>query len=130
MPPRDAPPGCSFPAMRLVTIALALCLLGAAVASAATKSVSATESNGLGFSKKKIKVAKGSVTLKMKNPKGNVLDHNIAIRGNGVSKKGKEVGPGGTSTVTASLKKGKYTFYCTVSDHEADGMKGRLKVTG
>ena len=35
---------------------------------------------------------------------------------------------GGTSTVTATLKPGTYTFYCSVDGHEAAGMKGTLTV--
>ena len=113
---------------RLVLIALLLLLACASVAMAATKSLSATESDGLGYSKKTITVKHGKVTLKMSNPSKNHLDHSIDIRGHGVSKHSKVVSPGGTATVTATLKKGTYTFYCEVSDHEADGMKGKLVV--
>ena len=41
---------------------------------------------------------------------------------------GAVVGQGGTSTVTAKLKPGTYTFYCSVDGHEAAGMKGTLTV--
>jgi plastocyanin len=56
------------------------------------------------------------------------LKHDVAIKGKGVSKKGKIVGLGGVSTVSATLKPGKYVFYCTVPGHEAAGMKGTLIV--
>jgi plastocyanin len=36
---------------------------------------------------------------------------------------------GGTSTVTATLKKGTYTFLCTVGAHAKAGMKGKLIVS-
>ena len=62
----------------------------------------------------------------MKNPAA--LLHNIAIKGNGVDVKGEIVGSGATSTVTADLKPGAYTFYCSVPGHEAAGMKGTLTV--
>jgi mono/diheme cytochrome c family protein len=68
----------------------------------------------------------GSVELDMAN-KANV-QHDISIKGNGVNKKGPQVGKGGTSKVNASLKPGKYTFYCSVPGHEAGGMKGTLTV--
>ena len=114
---------------RTVPLAVLLLLVLASVALAATKqSLTATESDGLGYSKAKITVTHGKVTLKMKNPGGNALDHSIDIRGHGVSKHSKVVSPGNTATVTATLKKGTYTFYCEVSDHEADGMKGKLVV--
>jgi plastocyanin len=68
----------------------------------------------------------GTVTLRMQN-KSSVM-HDIAIRGNGVSKVGPIVDNGGVSTVTETLKPGTYTFYCSVDGHEAAGMKGTLTV--
>jgi uncharacterized cupredoxin-like copper-binding protein len=41
---------------------------------------------------------------------------------------GPVVSNGGISTVTAALKPGTYTFYCSVDGHEAAGMKGTLTV--
>jgi uncharacterized cupredoxin-like copper-binding protein len=38
------------------------------------------------------------------------------------------VSPGGTSTVSASLKKGKSEFYCPFDGHKAAGMTGTLTV--
>jgi uncharacterized cupredoxin-like copper-binding protein len=38
------------------------------------------------------------------------------------------VGQGGTSTVSASLKPGTYTFYCSVPGHREGGMEGKLTV--
>jgi len=54
--------------------------------------------------------------------------HDIAIQGNGAQQTGPIVSNGGISTVSATLKPGKYTFYCTVPGHEAAGMKGTLTV--
>jgi plastocyanin len=106
--------------------AAALLLACASVALArTTKPVSAVEGDKLSFSKKKITVRAGKVTLKMHNPSDNHLEHSIAIHGHG---SGTDVSPGGTSTVTAKLKKGTYTFFCPVSEHEAEGMKGKLVV--
>ena len=113
---------------RVLVVALVLVLACASVAVAATKRLSATESNGLGFSKKRITVGAGKVTLKMTNPSDLHLEHSVSIRGKGVSKLGNVVQPGGTSKVTARLKKGRYTFYCHVNEHEAEGMKGTLVV--
>jgi uncharacterized cupredoxin-like copper-binding protein len=110
-------------------IAIALLLACASVALAkTTKRVSASESGSLHFSKSQVKVAAGKVTLKMKNPSGNSLQHSIDIRGHGVNKRGKVVDPGGTSKVTVTLAKGRYTFYCRVEEHEAEGMEGTLVV--
>ncbi len=74
-----------------------------------------------------LKAKAGVVTIVMKN--ASILPHDVAIKGNGVHAKGKIVGKGGISTVTATLKRGRYQFYCTVPGHEAAGMKGTLTVT-
>jgi mono/diheme cytochrome c family protein len=46
-----------------------------------------------------------------------------------VDVQGALVGNGGTSSVTATLAPGTYTFYCAVAGHEAGGMTGTLVVT-
>jgi plastocyanin len=68
----------------------------------------------------------GKVTIVMKNP--SPLPHDVAIEGNGVDVAGKVVNQGGTSTATATLKAGTYTFYCTVDNHRQAGMEGTLTV--
>lgn len=68
----------------------------------------------------------GQVTINMLNKSS--TPHDIAISGNGVSQVGKIVSGGGTSTVSASLKPGKYTFFCTVPGHRAAGMVGTITV--
>jgi plastocyanin len=80
------------------------------------------------FSKKSLTASGGNVTVAMANPAGNQAPHAIEIEGNGVEKSGQVVSAGGTSTVTADLKPGKYEFYCPVDDHRADGMEGTLTV--
>lgn len=93
---------------------------------ATTKTLSASRSK-LAFNVKTIRVKHGKVTLKMSNPSS--FPHGIAVEGHGVDKDGKTVKKGGTSTVTVSLKKGTYTFYCPVPGHKAAGMKGKLIVS-
>src|SRR5581483_7725505 len=68
----------------------------------------------------------GSVTIQMKNASS--VPHDIAIKGAGLNQVGAVVSGGGTSKVTANLKPGTYTFYCSVDGHEAAGMKGTLTV--
>jgi len=68
----------------------------------------------------------GKVTLRMKNASS--VPHDIAIKGAGLNQVGAIVSGGGTSMVTATLKPGTYTFYCSVDGHEAAGMKGTLTV--
>ena len=55
--------------------------------------------------------------------------HNIAVKGNGVDKKGRVTKTDRIpSTVSVTLKPGKYTFYSSVDGDEAGGMKGTLIV--
>ncbi len=54
--------------------------------------------------------------------------HDIALEGNGVDERGKTVTSGGVSTVSATLKAGKYTYYCTLPGHREGGMLGTLTV--
>ena len=75
---------------------------------AATYKLSA-DSSKLKFNKTTIRAKAGSVTLRLSNPSS--LPHNVGIKGKGT---GKTVGSNGTSTYSATLKKGTYTFYCGV----------------
>ena len=94
-----------------------------------TLAISATESGGLGFSKRTLTARAGTVTIRLANGSEDSFPHGIAIEGNGVDKDGATVQPGGTSTVTVRLKPGRYTFYCPVPGHEDQGMKGTLTVS-
>jgi plastocyanin len=67
----------------------------------------------------------GKITITMAN--NSPLQHDVALKG-GVDVKGDVVGQGGKSVVSADLKPGQYTFYCTVDGHEAAGMNGNLIV--
>jgi mono/diheme cytochrome c family protein len=68
----------------------------------------------------------GNVTLLSKND--SPVPHDISLKGSGVNQTGEQVTNGGTSKVSAKLKPGKYTFYCSVPGHEQGGMKGTLTV--
>jgi len=81
--------------------------------------------NQLKFNVSQLSAKAGKVTITMENPAG--LQHNVSIKG-GVSATGNTVGQGGKSVVTATLKPGKYTFFCSVDGHEAAGMTGELDV--
>jgi len=118
--------------MKIRLLALTVLVLAlaapAAIASRSTTTlhISAVAA-GLKFSTSHLTAPHGRVSIVMKNL--SPLQHDVAIKGNGVSVKGKLVGKGGLSTVTATLKAGSYTFYCTVPGHAAAGMKGTLKIT-
>jgi plastocyanin len=80
----------------------------------------------LKFDQSQLAAKAGKVTITMTNP--SPLQHDVSIKG-GVSAQGNVVGQGGKSVVTADLKPGKYTFYCSVDGHEAAGMTGTLTVS-
>ena len=86
----------------------------------------AADKSALKFDKSKLTAKAGKVTLEMANP--SQVPHAVAIKGNGVDVDGKTIGNGETSTASADLKPGTYTFYCPVPGHEAAGMKGTLTV--
>lgn len=94
-------------------------------ASGTTLRISAVAA-GLRYSTTHLAAKPGKVTIVMKNL--STLPHDIAIRGKGVNAKGKVVTKGGVSTVTTTLKKGSYQFYCSVDAHAQAGMKGTLTV--
>ncbi len=51
--------------------------------------------------------------------------HDFWLRGGGKRWKSRVLGEGGTATLTARLKRGvRYTYWCGVSDHASEGMRG------
>jgi mono/diheme cytochrome c family protein len=87
--------------------------------------IPADPTGALSFQFGKATAKPGPVTFSMPNP--STIDHNIAIKGP-VNGAGPVVGGGGDSTFKATLKPGKYEFYCEVDGHEQGGMKGTLLV--
>lgn len=111
----------------LVALVLVAAVVLVAQALGATTLTISADKAALKFNKTSLKAPAGKVTIVMTNPA--VLPHNVAIKGKGVKTVlGKIVLKGGTSTASATLKKGIYTFFCSVPGHEAAGMKGTLKV--
>ena len=98
----------------------------AGAAGGSTLEVKADSGGALRFNKSKLTAKSGVVTIKMNNLSS--LDHGIAVEGNGVGKVGPTIGQGGTTSVSAKLKPGTYTFYCPVDGHKDLGMKGTLTV--
>jgi plastocyanin len=83
--------------------------------------------SGFAFTKTTATAKAGNVELRSMNPQS--VSHDISIQGNGVDEHGNLVSGGGVSTVTAKLKPGTYTFFCSVPGHEQAGMKGTLTVS-
>jgi uncharacterized cupredoxin-like copper-binding protein len=89
-------------------------------------SLSADPSGALKFNKSSLSAKTGKVTITMSNPSS--VPHGVSVQGSGVDVEGKVVQQGGTSTITATLKPGKYTFFCPVPGHRQAGMQGPLTV--
>ena len=93
-----------------------------------TLHLSADAHGKMRFNTNRLTAHRGRVTVVMVNPKSAGMPHGIAVEGHRVDTDGKIVGPGGTSRVTVTLKKGTYEFYCPVMGHKAAGMEGKLIV--
>jgi plastocyanin len=93
---------------------------------AATTVTLKTVATRLAFNTKTLHAVHGKVTIRMTNVAA--IKHGIAVQGQGINKVGKVVGRNKTSTLTVTLKKGTYTFYCPVPGHRSVGMKGKLVV--
>ena len=120
--------------MKRIISLLALGLAGAAVVLAVTPFAGARSSRAqvttikvtakeYKFILSKKSAPHGKVVFKVVN-KG-VLPHDFQING----KKTKKLGKNKSTTLTVTLKKGKYPYKCTIDSHAKFGMKGTFKVT-
>jgi uncharacterized cupredoxin-like copper-binding protein len=117
----------SIAVIALVTV-LALTATGSAKGGQKL-SLKASASGALRFNTKKLTAHAGKVTIVMTNPSSSGLRHGLEVEGKGLEKRAKNIGPGHTTSVTVSLKKGKkYAFYCPVDGHKAAGMRGTIVV--
>jgi len=90
--------------------------------------ITADPSGALAFEQKALTAAAGTITFKFTN--ASQVPHNVTFENAGTEN---ELGAtktvtGGTSSVTLTLPKGKYNFYCSVPGHEAAGMRGTMVV--
>jgi uncharacterized cupredoxin-like copper-binding protein len=107
---------------RLVVVVLIAGAIAIAVPIALAASVGVTGKEfKFGLTTKTVR--HGKVTFKFTN-KGR-LKHDFKIAG----KKTALVSPRKSASLTVTLKRGTYTYICTVPGHAAAGMKGKLKVT-
>ena len=113
------------------TLLLLLASLGATAAlvvptlgSGATQTVRVKEVDG------KISLAArpkaGTVRFVVRNAGGD--EHNFMLRGRGKRWGTRVLAGGGSATIVAKLKKGvRYTYWCAVSDHASEGMRGSFR---
>ncbi|HEY6583487.1 MAG TPA: plastocyanin/azurin family copper-binding protein [Gaiellaceae bacterium] len=117
---------------RLIPLAAILALLAAPSAFTASTATKLTGTTGPGFTitvkKAGTKVAKlraGKYTITVSD-KSN--QHNFVLTGPGIrNKQITGLAFTGSKTVTVTLKKGRYEYYCT--PHRSIGMKGFIRVT-
>jgi plastocyanin len=96
------------------------------VAKNGTLQIDADPGGALSFTAVNAEAPAGAVEFVMANESS--VQHNIAVKDGGLDEQGPVVGQGETSRLSANLKPGKYTFYCSVPGHEDGGMKGTLTV--
>ena len=109
-----------------VLTALSIALVGAGNAAArqyaaATTTVRKATDFKFGLSTKIVN--HGRITFAIKNASAAL--HNFSIAGH----TSKTIGPGKTTRLTVTLKRGRYPYKCTVDSHAELGMKGVLRVT-
>jgi plastocyanin len=114
---------------RGVTAALAIAALAAFAATSANArpdasslKLSAPSNGSIKFNTKSLKARAGKVTITFSNP--SKTPHGVKV-GSRTSK----IVTKGTTSITLTLKKGKYTFLCPVGDHASEGMKGTIIVS-
>jgi plastocyanin len=87
----------------------------------------AADLSAIAYDTKQLSGEAGKVTIEFDNP--SPITHDVCID----SPSGQEIGCSQTisedsTSLSESLKPGKYTFFCSVDGHEAAGMKGTLTI--
>ncbi len=93
----------------------------------ATVKFEADPSGALAFTQTEVSAPAGNDTIEFDNPAE--LGHDVVIEdsnGNEVART--DVITGTTTTTTADLQPGSYTFFCSVDGHRDAGMEGTLTV--
>jgi plastocyanin len=78
------------------------------------------------FDETKLSAKPGEVTIDFDNPAA--IPHNVVIEEDGKELAGFEPITEGKESLSADLKPGTYTFYCSVTGHREAGMEGTLTV--
>jgi plastocyanin len=88
--------------------------------------IAADPSGQLAYDKKSLAAKAGAVRIDFTN--GSPVQHNVTIEQNGKPVTATATITQSKTSVTAQLKPGAYTFYCSVDAHRQAGMVGALKV--
>jgi plastocyanin len=103
---------------------------GPGAAAPQTTEIDADPGGLLAFTQKSVSLKAGKATINFVNRAP--IAHNLTIQGGtgatGPFVAGTATFATGTAKLTATLKPGTYTFYCSVPGHRASGMQGTLTV--
>jgi plastocyanin len=92
-----------------------------------TLELSAPEDGSLAFEPSSLEASAGEVTIEFTNPAA--IDHDVYIEQDGEDLAESElVADGESTTASAELDPGEYTYYCSVPGHREGGMEGTLTV--
>jgi hypothetical protein len=106
-------------ASAIAMVALAIPTLG----SSATQSVRVSEVDGRILLSAKPRSGMVKFVVRNNGDEG----HDFWLRGGGKRWKTRVLGVGSSAALTARLKKGvRYSYWCGVSDHASEGMRGRF----
>jgi plastocyanin len=81
----------------------------------------------LSYDTKQLSAKAGPVTITMTNM--SALEHNVTVAQGSTVLGAVPTFKGGSKTLTLNLKRGTYTFYCSVPGHRQAGMEGTLTVS-
>lgn len=95
-------------------------------AGASTTLELAADPTALAFDKTELDAKAGKVTIDFDNP--SAIPHNVVIEEDGEELAGFEPIVEGKESLSADLKAGTYTFFCSVPGHREAGMEGTLVV--
>jgi plastocyanin len=100
---------------------------GGAAQGEATTVKLAADPSAIAYDTKELSGKAGKVTIEFTNP--SAVSHDVCL----TDSSGEEIGCSqtisqGSASLSEDLKPGDYTFFCSVDDHEAAGMKGTLTV--
>jgi plastocyanin len=115
--------------MLRLTIGLATVVLAAMTAVSALAAPAAQSAQTIRVTEREYSISlsarpkAGKVTFVVHNSGDDT--HNFFLRGGGKTYKSRTLGEAATAKLVATLKKGvKYQYWCAVSDHASEGMRG------
>jgi plastocyanin len=91
-----------------------------------TVSFTADSGGALAYEEDSASVPAGEVTIEFDNPSS--TPHDVVIEDSGGEVARTDVISGDTTSTSAELAAGEYTFYCSVDGHRTAGMEGTLTV--